>query len=50
MPREWITLECSVCDRRNYRTQKGSRGTKKLELSKYCRFDRKHTLHRERKK
>ena len=35
-----ITLACSECKQRNY---------DRLELNKYCRFCRKHTLHRETK-
>ncbi len=48
MAREIITLACSECKRRNYTTTKNKKlTTKRLELKKYCRFDRKHTLHRE---
>ncbi|MCM8765270.1 MAG: 50S ribosomal protein L33 [Candidatus Omnitrophica bacterium] len=46
--REIIILACSVCNRRNYTTSKNKKKhPDKLELSKYCRFCRKHTLHRE---
>ena len=48
--RENVTLECSVCKRRNYRTSRETRGGKRLELKKYCSHDRKHTVHVERKK
>ena len=50
MPREIITLACTDCKRRNYTTTKNKR-TKpdRLEIKKYCRFERKHTLHRETK-
>ena len=48
--REYVTLECSVCKSRNYRTSKETRETKRLELKKYCKLDRKHTLHVERRK
>ncbi len=49
--REHVFLECSVCGNRNYRTSKRTKGgTAKLELKKYCRFERKHTLHKEKKK
>jgi len=48
--REIITLACTECKRRNYTTMKNKKRTpKKLELKKYCKFDRKHTLHRETK-
>ena len=54
--REHVTLECTVCKSRNYRTSKQlkPRGQKKqvekLNIKKYCPKDREHTLHRERKK
>ncbi|MFH0963311.1 MAG: 50S ribosomal protein L33 [Planctomycetota bacterium] len=48
--REHITLECSECGLRYYRTQKETKGGGRLELKKFCRKDRKHTVHKERKK
>jgi large subunit ribosomal protein L33 len=48
--REYVWLECSSCGSRNYRTQKQIRSQDKLEFKKYCRKERKHTLHKERKK
>ena len=45
-----VFLECGECGRRTYTLRKPSKAQWKLELSKYCRFDRKHTLHKERKK
>ncbi len=48
--REQIILACSECKRRNYATLKNKRNTtERLELSKYCRWCRKHTPHREAK-
>ncbi|MGD9082450.1 MAG: 50S ribosomal protein L33 [Desulfobacterales bacterium] len=45
-----VTLSCSECKRRNYTTTKNKRTTpNKLEFSKYCRFCRRHTLHKETK-
>jgi large subunit ribosomal protein L33 len=45
-----ITLECQVCRQRNYSTTKNKRANaEKLELKKYCPFDRKHTPHKETK-
>ena len=45
---ELIALQCSECKRKNYTTGKNRRNTQeKLELNKYCPFDRKHTLHKE---
>ena len=50
--REPVTLECSECKNRNYRTTiKAKQQTKtKLDLKKFCRFCRKHTKHVERRK
>jgi large subunit ribosomal protein L33 len=46
--REIITLECTDCKRRNYSGVKNKRNTPdRLELRKYCRWCRKHTLHKE---
>jgi large subunit ribosomal protein L33 len=48
MPREIITLACTECKRRNYTTTKNKRKHQdRLELRKYCKWCRKHTLHRE---
>ena len=42
--RDIITLACTDCKRRNYSTTKNKKKTtERLELSKYCRFCRKHT-------
>lgn len=49
-PVEKIALQCTECKRRNYTTEKNRRNLpNKLEFSKYCPHDRKHTLHRETK-
>ncbi|MDR1857067.1 MAG: 50S ribosomal protein L33 [Desulfovibrio sp.] len=43
-----ILLACTVCKRRNYSTQKNKKKTTgRLEIKKYCPWDRKHTVHRE---
>ncbi|MEE8185787.1 MAG: 50S ribosomal protein L33 [Thermodesulfobacteriota bacterium] len=48
--RDIITLACSECKRRNYSTTKNKRTTPdRLALKKYCKFCRKHTVHRETK-
>ncbi len=45
-----VTLACTECKQRNYVTVKNKKNTPdRLELNKYCRFCRKHTLHRESK-
>ncbi len=47
---ELIALQCSECKRKNYTTKKNRKNMQgKLELNKYCPFDRKHTLHKETK-
>jgi large subunit ribosomal protein L33 len=44
-------LQCTVCKRTNYFTKKSkSAAEKKLEMKKFCCWDRKHTLHKETKK
>ena len=48
--RETVSLECSQCKCRNYRTSRESRVTKKLSLKKHCRQCGKHTVHGEKKK
>ncbi|MDI7260711.1 MAG: 50S ribosomal protein L33 [Thermodesulfobacteriota bacterium] len=48
--RNILNLACSECKRRNYSTMKNKRTTPdKLELKKYCRFCRRHTVHKETK-
>ena len=46
--RDIIALACGECKRRNYSTTKNKKKTtERLEMSKYCRFCRKHTPHKE---
>lgn len=48
--REIITLECTECKRRNYMSTKEKRNTPgRIEKKKFCKFDRKHTVHKETK-
>lgn len=47
---EIVFLACSESGDRNYTILKKTRGTKKLELKKYCPRLRKHTVHNEKKK
>ena len=48
--RSIIQLECTECKRRNYSTTKNKTRTPgKLEIKKYCRFCRKHAVHKETK-
>ncbi|HPC36840.1 MAG TPA: 50S ribosomal protein L33 [Candidatus Marinimicrobia bacterium] len=46
--RELITLECTVCKRRNYSTDKNKKSQpNRVEYKKYCRWCKKHTVHKE---
>ena len=50
--RKLVTLECTECKARNYHTEKRFKGMnviKRIELQKYCKIERKQTLHRETK-
>jgi large subunit ribosomal protein L33 len=43
-----VTLACTECKERNYITRKNRRNDPdRLELSKYCPRDKRHTVHRE---
>ena len=45
-----IVLACTECKQRNYDKYKNKNNTPdRLEMKKYCRFCKKHTLHRETK-
>ena len=45
-----ITLVCTECKQRNYDTKKNKKNDPdRIELNKFCRFCRKHTLHKESK-
>ena len=45
-----IQLQCTECDRINYTTFRNKKKSQeKLNKKKYCRWDRKHTLHKEHK-
>ena len=45
-----ITLACTECKQRNYDTMKNKKNDPdRLEMHKYCRFCRKHTMHKESK-
>ena len=48
MAREIIYLVCQECKRRNYVEDKNKRlHPNRVEYKKYCKFDRKHTIHKE---
>lgn len=48
--REQVILQCTECKRKNYTTTREKRKhPERLEIKKYCSYDRKHTIHREMK-
>ena len=43
-----IVLACQECKQRNYNTMKSKRNDPdRIEMRKYCRFCKKHTVHKE---
>ncbi|MGI6349956.1 MAG: 50S ribosomal protein L33 [Eubacteriaceae bacterium] len=43
-----IVLACTECKQRNYATNKNKKNDPdRIELEKYCKFCKKHTLHKE---
>ena len=49
--RTYVTLECTECGNQNYRTSKRVKGgAPRLELKKYCKHERRLTVHKERRK
>ncbi|HPQ69548.1 MAG TPA: 50S ribosomal protein L33 [bacterium] len=48
--RDTVILACSKCKRRNYTTTRNKKKQQaKVEMKKYCPFDREHTIHKESK-
>ena len=48
--RNAVTLACTECKSRNYQTNKNKKNNPdRLEFNKYCKFCRKHTVHKETK-
>jgi len=46
----YVKLQCSTCKKINYLVHKSKQVEGKLELSKYCKNDKKYTTHKEIKK
>jgi len=45
-----VSLACTACGARNYKTTRAHRpGVQALELKKYCKVCKTHTIHRETK-
>ncbi|MBN2789157.1 MAG: 50S ribosomal protein L33 [Candidatus Delongbacteria bacterium] len=48
--RELVILACTECKRRNYTTDKNkTTHSARVEYKKFCKFCKKHTLHKETK-
>jgi large subunit ribosomal protein L33 len=46
--RPHVILACQECKRRNYITTKNKQNDReRIEINKYCRWDRQHTVHKE---
>ena len=46
--RDNIQLACGECKRRNYTsTRNKKKQTERLEVKTYCKFCRRHTIHKE---
>jgi large subunit ribosomal protein L33 len=44
-----VSLACSVCDSRNYRTTRKAEQKGRIEMKKYCPKCDRHTMHKETK-
>ncbi|HEX6922665.1 MAG TPA: 50S ribosomal protein L33 [Bacillales bacterium] len=44
-----VALACEQCGRRNYSFPKSRSRTERMELKKYCKYCKGHTIHRETK-
>ncbi|HAJ70359.1 MAG: 50S ribosomal protein L33 [Alkalibacterium sp.] len=50
MMKKKLALACTDCGSRNYTKDVSDKvRTERLEIKKYCRYCKKHTLHRETK-
>lgn len=48
--RDRVTLACTECKNRNYTSSKNKKvTTERIELKKYCKHCKTHTLHKETK-
>ena len=48
--RENIIIACTECKQRNYDSQKNKKNDPdRIEVKKYCKFCKKHTVHKETK-
>ncbi len=42
-----VSLKCTVCGNKNYTIYVKKQAQEKVEVQKYCKHDKKHTLHKE---
>jgi len=48
--RDIILLQCTECKSKNYSTMKNKKNTtEKINIKKFCKKDRRHTVHKETK-
>lgn len=48
--RDRVILACEECKQRNYVSKKNKKNTtERIELKKYCKFCKEHTVHKETK-
>ena len=48
--RDIILLQCTECKSKNYSTMKNKKNTtEKINIKKFCKRDRRHTVHKETK-
>jgi large subunit ribosomal protein L33 len=48
--RDMVILACTECKQRNYTTTKNKKkNPERMELKKYCKFCKTHTVHKETK-
>ena len=48
--RDNIIIACTECKQRNYDSQKNKKNNPdRIEVKKYCKFCKKHTVHKETK-
>ncbi len=49
--KSYLKIVCQECKRANYFSRKSKKmGDKKLEFKKFCKFCKKHTVHKESKR
>ncbi|ENH95872.1 50S ribosomal protein L33 [Gracilibacillus halophilus YIM-C55.5] len=44
-----VHLACEICHHRNYTTEKNRSDQRRMEIMKFCKTCKRHTIHRETK-